>query len=1474
VSSRKNAGRLHARKLLALPLVAGLLMVGLVVGGAFAAGTPSLTSAAFTGGAGTFPVGDMLYAKQGGALTLTVTTASDTKCVDVVGTVHNGHQTSATAKTTWTFTFTAPAGEGLQTVTVTPSSNFNANNGSCTGNGKSETATATYTSDNTGPQVSGALTPTPNAASWNKADVGIAWTATDAGSGVTSGPTPATDTVAADTAGLAKTAVATDRVGNTGSGSVTVKLDKTAPTISATRSPAANANGWNATDVTASLTCSDALSGIKSCTGGGTKVFSAEGAGQSMSASAVDNADNSASSAVNNINIDKTAPALSGAVSAGTLGDDGWYRSNVTIHWSCSDGTSGIDGSCPADSTIGGEGQNLSAGASVADKAGNPRNAQSPTVKIDRTAPNTDASAVDAWNNMNVAIDLTPHDALSGVASTRYTIDDGTTQTGTHVSIGSEGKHTLEYWSTDAAGNVEAHKTVAVNIDKTSPTITHAFDPDANANGWHRADVKVTFTCDDALSGIKSCGPDRVISTEGADQDAGGTAADNAGNSAHDPATVSLDATAPTIAASADRAANANGWYDADVTVSFSCHDALSGVDTCPAAKTLGEGADQSAAASVSDAAGNTAGDGVTGINVDKTAPTLTGSTTTEPNGDGWYRDDVVVAWSCKDTLSGLDGTCPADTTVGGEGGNLSASQSVSDKAGNATSRTVDGIKIDRTAPTTSADVDDPLASGWYAGPVKVTLHALDSVSDVAATYYRVDDDAPQTYTDAFAFAQKGIHTIRFWSVDHAGNVEDRDAPGHALTLKIDGVPPVITGDRTAANAFGWNNDDVTVTFACSDAESGIAGCTDPVTLGDEGADQSTTGNALDNAGNASSVTVKDINIDKTAPTLAGAPTTDANGAGWYRGDVKVAWSGTDGLSGIDPGSQPDDTVVTGEGTDLVAGPVAIADKAGNTATATYGPIKIDRTAPQITGAPKTSPNAAGWYSGSVVVGFSCTDALSGMASCPSDKLLDGNGAEQSVTSAEATDLAGNSAAGKTVGGINIDGLAPQTTADNQCVKTNGWCTGSTATVVLTAADQAGLSGVKEIRYRVNDGAEQVADGATKTVAVPLDGSGEATVRFQAIDTAGNLEPLNGVSLKYDNIAPMVSHMVAPSPNADQWNASDVTVHFDAKDNDGGSGVDASKTTPDVSVTAETASRSVQGEAFDIAGNRGSDAVTVRLDKTAPSITGAIVSGQLGAGGWYVGPVKVHFTCSDPLSGVAVCPDDVTLTANGPGQSVKGKAIDVAGNEANATVSGIAIDREAPAITLKGITNGGVYTLGAVPSASCTAQDDVSGVASCDVSVSGGRANGVGTRTYTATATDRAGNTTTQTGTYKVIYRYDGFLQPINDTAHQVDTSTSIFKAGSTVPVKFQLKRADGSVVEANDLPAWETPVKGSPTTATVDESLFGAAADSGTTYRFDASARQYIYNWSTAAAAKNYYHRIGVRLDDGQTYFVTIGLR
>ena len=74
------------------------------------------------------------------------------------------------------------------------------------------------------------------------------------------------------------------------------------------------------------------------------------------------------------------------------------------------------------------------------------------------------------------------------------------------------------------------------------------------------------------------------------------------------------------------------------------------------------------------------------------------------------------------------------------------------------------------------------------------------------------------------------------------------------------------------------------------------------------------------------------------------------------------------------------------------------------------------------------------------------------------------------------------------------------------------------------------------------------------------------------------------------------------------------------------------------------------------------------------------------------------------------------------------------------------------------------FLLGAEPTLSCSATDELSGLdGPCSTELVGGNANGVGTFTYTATARDKAGNAATATFQYRVIYRVDGFAQPIND---------------------------------------------------------------------------------------------------------------
>src|SRR6188472_3246715 len=78
-------------------LLAGVATGALVLGGVNVVGASasSVSSAVFTGGAGTVSVGGTLYAKQGAALTLTVVTSSDTKCVEVTGSAALPRQTSS-----------------------------------------------------------------------------------------------------------------------------------------------------------------------------------------------------------------------------------------------------------------------------------------------------------------------------------------------------------------------------------------------------------------------------------------------------------------------------------------------------------------------------------------------------------------------------------------------------------------------------------------------------------------------------------------------------------------------------------------------------------------------------------------------------------------------------------------------------------------------------------------------------------------------------------------------------------------------------------------------------------------------------------------------------------------------------------------------------------------------------------------------------------------------------------------------------------------------------------------------------------------------------------------------------------------------------------------------------------------------------------------------------------------------------------
>ncbi len=162
----------------------------------------------------------------------------------------------------------------------------------------------------------------------------------------------------------------------------------------------------------------------------------------------------------------------------------------------------------------------------------------------------------------------------------------------------------------------------------------------------------------------------------------------------------------------------------------------------------------------------------------------------------------------------------------------------------------------------------------------------------------------------------------------------------------------------------------------------------------------------------------------------------------------------------------------------------------------------------------------------------------------------------------------------------------------------------------------------------------------------------------------------------------------------------------------------------------------------------GSSASTSRQD---PTIT-ATVSSQFPktSYGWYRSAVTVTFQCtatSAPLT--APCPQPVTFSNDGAGQSVTRTITATDGGTATVTVSGINIDTVPPTVSISGVQNGQTYT-GTAPTPVCVGSDALSGLASCTLS-SSQSGNQV---TVTATATDEAGNTATATVSYFVLDFY------------------------------------------------------------------------------------------------------------------------
>lgn len=323
-------------------------------------------------------------------------------------------------------------------------------------------AATNYKLNSLGPQcVAPDVTPPVIAASvlgtlgnngWYVSDVSVTWSVTDAESPVSSSTGCGASSVTTDDAGVTLTCSATSG-GGTSAQSVTIKRDATAPSVSASRAPAANANGWNNTDVTATYTAADGMSGIAGAATA-TQLFSAEGADQSGSRTFSDAAGNSATASVTGISIDKTAPVVT-VTRSPAPGPDGWNNTDVTVLYSATDALSGIDGAASFTQVFTENGANQGGSHTFSDRAGNSATGTITGINIDKTPPpppsNTgSASPGEIWppNNQMVGVHVT---ICSGAVSYRLM----------SVTNNETGAADVEGWtigSADLDGSVRAQR--------------------------------------------------------------------------------------------------------------------------------------------------------------------------------------------------------------------------------------------------------------------------------------------------------------------------------------------------------------------------------------------------------------------------------------------------------------------------------------------------------------------------------------------------------------------------------------------------------------------------------------------------------------------------------------------------------------------------------------------------------------------------------------------------------------------------------------------------------------------------------------------------------------------------------------------------------------------------------------------------------------------------------------------------------
>jgi len=1131
--------------------------------------------------------------------------------------------------------------------------------------------------------ISASPSPAPNATGWNNSNVTVTFTCAG-GAGTVTCPPPVV--VSTDGANQVITRTATDSAGTVATASVTLKIDKTPPTIAITSPTPGTTTTIPQITVTAWIT--DAISGVAFSTckgspaainqfGWSCNVTLAPGS-NAIIVQATDVAGNSAAVSIP-VTFAATVLSTSASLSP-TPNATGWNNTNVTVTFTCAGGTGAV--TCPQPAVVSTEGANQVVARTATDSAGNTATT-SLSMKVDKTAPVLAISSPASGATLTVpqlTVTGTATDSLSGIASvTCNGLAATLTQSNWSCSLTLvAGPNTIAVQAIDIAGNSTA-TSIPVTFATTALSVTASIVPAPNAAGWNNANATVTFTCAGG-TGTLTCPPPVVVSVEGASQVISGTVTDSAAHTASTSVTLKVDRSVPAVAISSP--VSGATLTVPQLTVTGTATDSLSGIAsiTCNGlAATLTQSnwscrlgltpGPNTISVKVTDIAGNSTTTSIPATFA-TTALTVTTSVVPAPNAAGWNNVNATVTFTCSGGTGTL--TCPPPVIVSTEGASQVVSGTVTDSAAHTATTSV-AVKIDKSVPTVA--INSPASGATLIVPqLTVAGTAADSLSGIASvTCNGLAATVTQSNWSCNLTLGAGPTTITVLASDIAGNSTTTSVPvtfmPTALTVTTSVVP--------APNAAGWNNANATVSFTCAGG-TGALTCPPPVIVATEGASQVVSGTVTDSAAHTANTSVT-LKIDKSVPILAiGSP---ASGATLTVPQLTVAGTATDSLSGI--------ATVTCNGSPatvtqsnwscsltLTVGPNTIAvlatDIAGNSTTASL-PVTFAPTALSVTASIVPAPNAAGWNNVNATVSFTCAGGT-GALTCPPPVIVATEGASQ-VVSGTVTDSATHAATTSVT--LKIDKSVPT-------VAISSPASGATLTVpqlALTGTSTDSLSGIATVTCNGSPAAVTQSDWSCN-LALTV---GPNTIAVLATDIAGNSTTAS-LPVTFAPTALTVTTSVVPAPNAAGWNNANATVTFTCA---GGTGTLTCP--PPVIVATEGASQVVSGTVTDGAAHTSTTSVTLKIDKSVPTV--AISSPASGAT-LAVPQLTVTGTATDSLSGTAsvTCnglPATLTqsnwscnLTLTAGLNTIAAQSTDIAGN---ATTASIPVTFTAPVLRISAL---------------------------------------------------------------------------------------------------------------------------------------------------------------------------------------------